>query len=107
MTDISSIAAPAVLILGPSGLPLARRVQALLPGAVITGPHARLAADDRALVVPLDPVAEGLRDLFLAGRPILGIAAAGALIRMLAPVLADKTAEPPVLALALLEAPLA
>lgn len=100
MTDIFSTAAPAVLILGPSGLPLARRVQALLPGAVITGPHARLAAEDRALVAPLDPVAEGLRGLFLAGRPILGIAAAGALIRMLAPVLADKTAEPPVLALA-------
>lgn len=37
--------------------------------------------------------------LFAGGRPILGICAAGILIRLLAPYLADKHAEPPVLAL--------
>lgn len=37
--------------------------------------------------------------LFAAGQPIIGIAAAGILIRLLAPHLADKHTEPPVLAL--------
>jgi len=37
--------------------------------------------------------------LFREGRPILGICAAGILIRVLAPYLADKQAEPPVLAI--------
>jgi cobalt-precorrin 5A hydrolase/precorrin-3B C17-methyltransferase len=37
--------------------------------------------------------------LFAAGHPVIGIAAAGILIRLLAPHLADKHAEPPVLAL--------
>ncbi|MFD0388064.1 hypothetical protein ACFQ4K_09830 [Tistrella bauzanensis] len=96
MTDMT----PAILILGPSALPLARRLAALLPGAVITGPHARLDVAERIEVVPLEPVADGLRALFLAGRPVIGIAAAGALIRMLAPVLATKATEPPVLAVA-------
>ncbi|MEN2979853.1 precorrin-3B C(17)-methyltransferase [Tistrella bauzanensis] len=96
MTDMT----PAILILGPSALPLARRLAALLPGAVITGPHARLDAAERIEVAPLEPVADGLRALFLASRPVIGIAAAGALIRMLAPVLATKATEPPVLAVA-------
>lgn len=37
--------------------------------------------------------------LFAAGRPLIGICAAGILIRLLAPHLDDKHAEPPVLAL--------
>ena len=43
--------------------------------------------------------AEGLRGLFAAGRPIVGVCASGILIRILAPLLADKRDEPPVLAL--------
>ncbi|MGB1026225.1 MAG: cobalt-precorrin 5A hydrolase, partial [Rhodospirillaceae bacterium] len=38
-----------------------------------------------------------LQDLFRAGRPIIGLCAAGILIRALAPLLADKHSEPAVL----------
>jgi cobalt-precorrin 5A hydrolase / precorrin-3B C17-methyltransferase len=41
-----------------------------------------------------------LRALFAEGRPIVGICAAGILIRALAPALSDKRAEPPVVAVA-------
>jgi cobalt-precorrin 5A hydrolase/precorrin-3B C17-methyltransferase len=50
--------------------------------------------------VTLERVAPHLRALYDAGTPIIGICAAGILIRALAPVLGDKTREPPVLALA-------
>ena len=42
---------------------------------------------------------EHLRALFSGGRPIVGICASGILIRALGPLLADKRAEPPVVAL--------
>uniref|UniRef100_UPI0035A16158 precorrin-3B C(17)-methyltransferase n=1 Tax=Brunnivagina elsteri TaxID=1247191 RepID=UPI0035A16158 len=41
-----------------------------------------------------------LRELFAEGRPIIGICAAGILIRTLAPMLSNKRQEPPVLAVA-------
>lgn len=41
-----------------------------------------------------------LQGLFLAGRPIIGVCAAGVLVRLLAPLLRDKTTEPPVIAVA-------
>ena len=40
-----------------------------------------------------------LRSLFIEGRPIVGVCAAGILIRVLAPLLSDKRDEPPVVAL--------
>lgn len=40
---------------------------------------------------------EKLRDWFMDGVPIVGICASGILIRLLAPVIADKHGEPPVL----------
>ncbi len=43
--------------------------------------------------------ASHLRSLFESGRPIIGVCAAGILIRILAPLLADKREEPPVIAL--------
>ncbi len=39
-----------------------------------------------------------LRELFLSGTPIIGVCATGILVRQLAPVLHDKHAEPPVIA---------
>lgn len=45
-------------------------------------------------------IADRLRAAFAAGRPIIGLCAAGILIRTLAPLLADKRDEPPVLAVA-------
>ncbi|MFD0978335.1 precorrin-3B C(17)-methyltransferase [Tropicimonas aquimaris] len=47
-----------------------------------------------------DDVATHLQALFASGRPIIGIAAAGILIRTLAPLLGNKRSEPPVLAVA-------
>lgn len=56
-------------------------------------------------VVPCGPDAADasriLPEAFRAERPIIGICAAGILIRLLAPFLADKTTEPPVLAVAI------
>ena len=49
---------------------------------------------------PSTAPATHLRDLFRAGRPIVAVMATGALIRILAPLLADKRAEPPVVAVA-------
>jgi cobalt-precorrin 5A hydrolase/precorrin-3B C17-methyltransferase len=76
----------AIVVLGPSALPLARRLNRLLPGAEV---HA-----------PVGGAVALFRSLFKAGRPIVGICAAGIVIRALAPLLKDKTAEPPVVAVA-------
>ncbi len=88
--------APAVIALTAKGHDLAARVAKAVPGAEIHGLAKRVAAAP----VRFDRVADHLRDLFAAGRPIIGICSAGVLIRALAPLLADKQGEPPVLALA-------
>ena len=84
----------AVIAMNEGGLPLARRIAGALQGEV----HAPAARVDDPRVVPFDGGAEHLRALFGAGRPIVGVMAAGALVRILAPALADKRVEPPVLA---------
>jgi cobalt-precorrin 5A hydrolase / precorrin-3B C17-methyltransferase len=86
----------AVVVLGPRGGALGRRVRDLLPGAMLYGPRARPGDWDATYdrLVPL------LARLFAAGRPIVGLCAAGILIRAVAPLVADKYTEPPVVALA-------
>jgi cobalt-precorrin 5A hydrolase/precorrin-3B C17-methyltransferase len=86
----------AILVLGPSALPLAQRLKALLPEAEIHGLARRVPAAD----IRFEETGLHLRALFESGRPILGLCAAGILIRALARVLSDKRAEPPVLAVA-------
>lgn len=81
-----------IVTLSPSG----REVGDKLARALDMELHARTAPADRVFT----EVAEHLRDLFTIGSPILFVGAAGALIRILAPLLADKEAEPPVLAIA-------
>jgi cobalt-precorrin 5A hydrolase/precorrin-3B C17-methyltransferase len=76
----------AIVVLGPRALPLARRLERRLPGSDIV--------EARTGVPAL------FRSLFRAGRPIVGICAAGIVIRALSPLLKDKTAEPPVIAVA-------
>jgi cobalt-precorrin 5A hydrolase/precorrin-3B C17-methyltransferase len=88
---------PVLLCLTQSALPLARRLQALVPDAELRGLHGRVEAAD---MVSFTRTAEHLRALFAADRPIIGLCAAGILIRALAPLLADKESEPPVLAVA-------
>jgi cobalt-precorrin 5A hydrolase / cobalt-factor III methyltransferase / precorrin-3B C17-methyltransferase len=86
----------ALLALSAGGLTLARRLQPLLPESRVHGLAGR--ADDADLLFQ-DTVAH-MRGLFVAGTPIVGICAAGILIRALAPLLSDKRREPPVLAVA-------
>ncbi|MEM9012010.1 MAG: precorrin-3B C(17)-methyltransferase [Pseudomonadota bacterium] len=78
---------PAVICLDDGGAATAARAAEAIGGAV----HrlGRGAGD----------TAETIQGLFTAGCPIVGVCAAGILIRLLGPVLGDKRAEPPVLAI--------
>ena len=58
-----------------------------------------LSPGERDAATAFTDTAAHLRTLFAAGRPIVGICAAGILIRILAPLLSDKRDEPPVIAL--------
>jgi cobalt-precorrin 5A hydrolase / precorrin-3B C17-methyltransferase len=86
----------AILVLGPSALPLARKIKALLPGAGIHAPAARRLDADATF----DHATIHIAQLFAAGTPIIGLCAAGILIRAVAPLLDDKRGEPPVVAAA-------
>ncbi len=89
-------AAPAIVVLGDDGLAAARRVQGALVGAAIHRLSGRLTGAD-AVFADLAPT---LRLLFAEDIPIVALCTAGVVIRALAPLLADKRAEPPVLAVA-------
>ncbi|HLI20393.1 MAG TPA: precorrin-3B C(17)-methyltransferase [Stellaceae bacterium] len=86
----------AIIVLGASALPLARRLKALLPGAQIHAPDARALDGD----IRFARATPHLRQLFAASTPIVGLCASGILIRALAPLLSDKRQEPPVVAVA-------
>lgn len=86
---------PAIVILGAGALDTARRIQARYPGALVHGLASRVAAD-----VPFDDLGTHLRELYARGLPIVALCAAGIVIRCIAPALADKGVEPPVLAVA-------
>ena len=73
---------PAVLTFAPTGFDTARRIARILHGRDLTPEQSR----------------EQLPRLFRNGTPIIGVCAAGILIRLLAPLLKDKHSEPPVLA---------
>lgn len=88
------MSAAAIVVLTQDGLELARRLP--LAGAEVHGLATRVTGADFAFADTM----EHLRSLFSEGRPIVGVCAAGILIRALAPLLADKRGEPPVLALA-------
>ncbi|WP_424944462.1 precorrin-3B C(17)-methyltransferase [Aliiroseovarius crassostreae] len=86
---------PVVICLNASGEPLAHKVAALL-GAQVHGREGRVDKADAFFPNALDHV----RMLFAAGTPVVGVCAAGILIRAVAPILANKLAEPPVVAVA-------
>jgi cobalt-precorrin 5A hydrolase / precorrin-3B C17-methyltransferase len=87
---------PAIVILGAASLPVARQIQTALPGSIVYG----LASRTQSVDVPYEDFGATLRELFQAGTPLLGICAAGILIRTLAPLLNNKWQEPPLLAIA-------
>lgn len=82
---------PVVLALSRSGEDTAHRIARAL-GAPVHGREGRVDAADATFANALDHA----RDLFAAGTPIVGVCASGILIRAVAPLLADKTTEPPV-----------
>ena len=85
-----------IVILGASALATAQRLKALYPQAVIHGLRGRAEGAERHY----DDFGETLRTLYRAGQPLVVLCAAGIIIRSLATLLAEKGAEPPVLALA-------
>ncbi len=85
---------PAIIVLGPSGLPVACKVVAAT-GGEIHGLAKRVSEAD----VSFENTIEHLQTLFASGRGIIGICSAGILVRALGPVTTDKQAEPSVLAI--------
>ena len=83
---------PIVLALSKSGEATAHRVATAL-GASVHGREGRVERADAFFPNALDHA----RDLFAAGTPIIGVCASGILIRGVAPLLNDKTTEPPVI----------
>ncbi|MDR5739371.1 precorrin-3B C(17)-methyltransferase [Caballeronia sp. LZ016] len=85
----------AIVVLGESAMPTARRIQARYAGSLVHGLASRVAAD-----VAYDDFGAYLCTLYAAHTPIVALCSAGIVIRALAPCLTDKQAEPPVLAVA-------
>jgi cobalt-precorrin 5A hydrolase / precorrin-3B C17-methyltransferase len=92
------VSAPAILVLGQQSIPVARQIMTALPHAVLYGLSDRTQSAD--VDVPFENFGDTLRSLFAENNPIIGICAAGILIRTLAPLLTSKWREPPVLAIA-------
>lgn len=88
--------APAIVILGNGSLATARRIQQLYPQALIYGLAGRVEAPD----CTYSDFGATLRQLYQHDTPIIALCAAGIVIRTLAPLLMEKGAEPPVLAVA-------
>lgn len=86
---------PVVICLNRAGEPLAQKLSSSF-GWAVHGRSGRVETADTFFPNALDHA----RDLFAAGIPIIGVCASGILIRAVAPLLADKTAEPPVLSIA-------
>lgn len=88
--------APAIVILGTGSLNTARRIQQRYPQARIHGLAQRVEGAD----CTYSDFGATLRQLYQQDTPIIALCAAGIVIRSLAPVLLEKGAEPPVLAVA-------
>lgn len=84
---------PAIIVLSASGMELARKIASTVD-ADIHGHAMRCPEADVSFVKARPHIAE----LFAAGRPIIGICAAGILIRSIAPYLQHKSRDAAVLA---------
>jgi len=87
---------PAIVILGNGSLATARSIQQVYPEGLILGLAGRVEGADRVY----HEFGATLRELYQQGTPIIALCAAGIVIRTLAPLLLEKGAEPPVLAVA-------
>lgn len=84
----------AIVVLDKTALELAGRLQSVLKDSCVHGLAGRADGADETFT---DTVGH-LRKLFRSGEDIIGICAAGILIRAMAPELSDKTVEPCVVA---------
>lgn len=90
------VVSPVIIVLGPSALAVAQRLKQTLGGSEIHGLAQRVGEAD----VVFDDAPAHIRTCFAAGHPVVGICASGILVRAVAPALADKHSEPPVIAVA-------
>ncbi|WP_236200623.1 precorrin-3B C(17)-methyltransferase [Pseudomonas pseudonitroreducens] len=86
----------AIVILGQGALATARRLQGVYPQARVMGLKDRVVGADESYA----NFGDTLRQLYRDDTPIIALCAAGIVIRTLAPLLVEKVAEPPVLAVA-------
>jgi cobalt-precorrin 5A hydrolase / precorrin-3B C17-methyltransferase len=89
---------PVAIALGQNSISIARQITNLFPGATLYGLANRTSTAD--VDVSFTDFGDTVRELFANGTPIIGICAAGILIRTLAPMLSNKSQEPPVIAVA-------
>lgn len=85
-----------IVVLNQVSVATARQLKTAIPGSQIYGLAGRTTDVDLNFVSFGDTV----RQLYARGLPIVGLCAAGILIRTLAPLLADPQTEPPVIAVA-------
>ena len=85
---------PVILCLTPGGETLAHHIATAL-GCEVHGKSGRTGAP-----VQFDGLIEHAAMLFGSGTPVIGVCAAGILIRSVAPLLSDKRTEPPLIAVA-------
>jgi cobalt-precorrin 5A hydrolase / precorrin-3B C17-methyltransferase len=86
----------AIVVLNQIGVPTARQLVRALPGAQLYG----LASRTEDVDISFESFGDTVRQLFSDGVPIVGLCAAGILIRTVAPLLTDSQTEPPVIAVA-------
>lgn len=83
---------PAVIILSLATMDIAQKIAEATGGEV----HG-LAGRTGGPITSFSNTGEHLKALFQAGTPVIALMASGAVIRILAPILSDKTDEPPVI----------
>jgi cobalt-precorrin 5A hydrolase / precorrin-3B C17-methyltransferase len=87
---------PIAIVINQLSVPTARRLITVIPGAQLYG----LAGRTTDVDVSFTNFGDTVRQLYRDGVPIVGLCAAGILIRTLAPILTDTKTEPPVVAVA-------
>ena len=87
---------PAIVVISGSALPVARKLANSLPTSEIHGLLGRINDAD----VLFEDTSSHLQVLFQRTQPIIGLCGSGILIRALAPLLVQKSVEPPVIAVA-------
>ncbi len=87
---------PVIVVLGPSGLSIAKKITTVIAGCEIHGLAKRLPDAD----VTFDDAMVHIGRCFRDGRALIGVCASGILVRAVAPFLRDKFREPPVVAVA-------